>query len=120
MRYIVKGYTASNPDFTTEIEFDGELQGAFGSGERRYSAAWNALKSALNDSDCDSEYLSVFDECDWELREDLANATGQIVLHAESLGCENCQEQHSDNTWTDGCNDEPHGGFLLTFDPIEK
>lgn len=122
MKYLVKGYTGPNPDFTAMIDFNGDLRAALANYDRRYNDAWAAVKEELLNSECPTDYLNVFDCCDFDVHEDLAEHDGQVVAHAESYGCDNCQEPDDgtgDNEWTDGCNDEPHGGYMLTFDKME-
>lgn len=120
MRYAIKGYTSSHPDFTDEIELadNFDFEGARYGGDPRYVGAQRAaLKAALLDSACDTEYLNVFDDSDFEVRDDLADMPGQIVLLAESFGCENCSERGND--FEDGCDeDAPHGAFMIILTPI--
>lgn len=118
MKYVIKGFTSSHPDFTDVIElpdnFDFE---AMSISDKRYSRLYATFKDALLDSECESEYLNVFDETDYENRDDLADYPGQIVLLAESFGCDNCSD--TGNDFQDGCDeDAPHGAFMITLDPV--
>lgn len=120
MKYAVKGYTGPDPDFTDIIEIaDSTNFTDCLSGDARFTVYARAIKPALLDSNCETEYLNVFDECGGECRDDLAQYPGQVVLIAESMGCEACQVNTGCNERTDGCDsDAPHGGYMLTFDPI--
>lgn len=126
MRFIVKGFTGPHPDFTDTIDLPGDFDfEAVNYGSATTHAMRAALKAALLDSQCPTDYLDVLDECDVECRSDLADTDTQHVLLAESLGCDNCQDPDGDgsgngcNDYTDGCSDAPHGGYMLTFDPIK-
>lgn len=123
MKYIVKGYTGPNPDFTDEVELPAgfDFEALLPCGDPRYNAALNVIYKALADTDCPPDYLEVLEGGEFEPRDDLAddNVPGQLVLCGEGSGCDNCAGQ-GHNDYTDGCNDEvSHGGFLLTFDPAE-
>lgn len=118
MRYQIRGYTGPDVDFTDIIELPDNFDfGGCQAGDPRFNAAWDCLKAELLGSAADSDYLDVFDDCMFEVREDLADYPGQIVLLAGSYGCDNCQAD-GDNEWTDGCDDSPHGLFMINLDPL--
>ena len=120
MKYMIKGYNGPSEDFCDVIELAADIVwDEVADGDRRYNRCYASVKAALLNSNCATDYLNVFDECSFEVRHDLADVDGQIVLLAESYGCDNCVNSQFGNMYQDGCDgDAPHGGFLITFDPV--
>lgn len=106
--YIVKGYTSDTCDFSDTIELPDNID---------FERDFEVLAETLINSSRPSDYLDVFfDFNGYEKRDDLADHEAQIVLLGEAIGCENCQD--SCGEWQEGCEDVPHGPFLITFEEV--